>query len=113
MSIWTATCCWSRTRGPVSSWSMASSFPRTSPGSVSEKRYLILAEGRSGDPHYGKTARGTLRSPPDPPVATLDSPRGGEIYGGVRVVAPVEGGLQYAPTPAVVGVAPQGGRFPP
>ena len=80
---------------------------------MSEKRYLILAEGRSGDPHYGKTARGILRYAPDPTVAILDSTRAGERYDGVPVVATVEGALPYEPTTAVVGVATQGGRFPP
>ena len=80
---------------------------------MSEKRYLILAEGRSGDPHYGKTARGILRYAPDPTVAILDSTRAGESYEGVPVVATVEEGLQHGPTTAVVGVATQGGRFPP
>jgi uncharacterized NAD-dependent epimerase/dehydratase family protein len=80
---------------------------------VSEKRYLILAEGRSGDPHYGKTARGILRYAPDPTVAILDSTRAGETYDGVPVVATVEEALPYGPTTAVVGVATQGGRFPP
>ena len=28
---------------------------------MSEKRYLVLAEGHSDDPHHGKTARGVLR----------------------------------------------------
>ena len=93
----TGTCCWSRTRGPASSSSTASSFPRTSPGSVSEKRYLILAEGRSGDPHYGKTARGILRYAPDPTVAILDSTRAGETHEGVPVVATVDEGLHYEP----------------
>jgi uncharacterized NAD-dependent epimerase/dehydratase family protein len=76
------------------------------------KRYLILAEGRSGDPHYGKTARGILRYAPDPTVAILDSTRAGESYDGVPVVATVEEALPYGPTTAVVGVATQGGRFP-
>jgi uncharacterized NAD-dependent epimerase/dehydratase family protein len=80
---------------------------------VSEKRYLILAEGRSGDPHYGKTARGILRYAPDPTVAVLDSTRAGETLEGVPVVATVEEALAYEPTTAVVGVATQGGRFPP
>ena len=74
----TATCSWSRTRGRASSSSTACSSPRTSRASVSEKRYLILAEGRSGDPHYGKTARGILRYAPDPTVALLDSTHAGE-----------------------------------
>ena len=82
-------------------------------GTVSEKRYLILAEGRSDDPHYGKTARGILHYAPDPTVAILDSTRAGESYDGVPVVATVEEALPFAPTTAVVGVATQGGRFPP
>jgi uncharacterized NAD-dependent epimerase/dehydratase family protein len=80
---------------------------------VSEKRYLILAEGRSGDPHYGKTARGILRYAPDPTVAILDSTRAGETHEGVPIVAIVAEALPYGPTTAVVGVATQGGRFPP
>jgi uncharacterized NAD-dependent epimerase/dehydratase family protein len=80
---------------------------------VSEKRYLILAEGRSSDPHYGKTARGILRYAPDPTVAILDSTRAGERYDGVPIVATVEEALPLEPTTAVVGVATQGGRFPP
>jgi uncharacterized NAD-dependent epimerase/dehydratase family protein len=80
---------------------------------VAPKRYLILAEGRSGDPHYGKTARGILRYAPDPTVAILDSTRAGESHDGVPIVATVEEGLAYEPTTAVVGVATQGGRFPP
>jgi uncharacterized NAD-dependent epimerase/dehydratase family protein len=80
---------------------------------ASPKRYLILAEGRSGDPHYGKTARGILRYAPDPTVAILDSTRAGETHEGVPVVGSVEEALRFAPTTAVVGVATQGGRFPP
>jgi uncharacterized NAD-dependent epimerase/dehydratase family protein len=77
------------------------------------KRYLILAEGRSGDAHYGKTARGVLRYGPDPTVAILDSTRPGEARGGIPIVATVEESLPLAPTTALVGVATQGGRFPP
>ena len=80
---------------------------------MSEKRYLILAEGRSGDPHYGKTARGILRYAPAPSVAILDSTHAGESYDGVPVVATVAEALPFGPTTAVVGVATQGGRFPP
>jgi uncharacterized NAD-dependent epimerase/dehydratase family protein len=80
---------------------------------VSEKRYLILAEGRSGDPHYGKTARGVIRYAPDPSVVVVDSTRPGEALDGVPVVATVEDALGYEPTTALVGVATQGGRFPP
>jgi uncharacterized NAD-dependent epimerase/dehydratase family protein len=80
---------------------------------VSEKRYLILAEGRSGDPHYGKTARGVIRYAPDPAVAVVDSTRPGESLDGVPVFATVEEALQLEPTTALVGVATQGGRFPP
>jgi uncharacterized NAD-dependent epimerase/dehydratase family protein len=80
---------------------------------TSRKRYLILAEGRSGDPHYGKTARGILRYAPDPTVAILDSTRAGESQDGVPIVATVQEAVAHEPTTAVVGVATQGGRFPP
>ena len=82
-------------------------------GSVSEKRYLILAEGYSSDPHYGKTARGILRYSPHPTVAILDSTRVGETIDGVPVVGSVDDALRFDPTTAIVGVATQGGRFPP
>ena len=78
-----------------------------------EKRYLILAEEKSSDPHYGKTARGVLRYSPHPTVAILDSTRAGETHEGVPVVATVSEALPFEPTTALVGVATQGGRFPP
>jgi uncharacterized NAD-dependent epimerase/dehydratase family protein len=77
-----------------------------------EKRYLVLAEGRSADPHYGKTARGIIRYGPNPVVAVLDSTRAGEAEQGIPIVTRVEEALPFAPTTAVVGVATQGGRFP-
>jgi uncharacterized NAD-dependent epimerase/dehydratase family protein len=80
---------------------------------VSKKRYLILAEGQSGDPHYGKTMRGVVDYSPHPTVAILDSQRPGESHKGIPVVASVADALPYEPTTALVGVATQGGRFPP
>jgi uncharacterized NAD-dependent epimerase/dehydratase family protein len=80
---------------------------------ASEKRYLILAEGRSQDPHYGKTARGVLNYGADPVVAILDSTHAGETYKDIPVVATVNDALCFNPTTALVGVATQGGRFPP
>ena len=80
---------------------------------MSEKRYLILAEGNSGDAHYGKTMRGVVAYSPHPTVAIVDSKRPGESYEGIPVVASVQEGLGYEPTTALVGVATQGGRFPP
>jgi uncharacterized NAD-dependent epimerase/dehydratase family protein len=77
------------------------------------KRYLILAEGYSGDPHYGKTARGVIQYGPDPVVALLDSTRAGKTYRGIPVVATVNDAICFNPTTALVGVATQGGRFPP
>ena len=77
------------------------------------KRYLVLAEGFSGDPHYGKTARGVLRYRRDDVVAVLDSTRAGEREDGLPVVGTVDEALGYGPTTALVGVATQGGRFPP
>ena len=78
-----------------------------------ERRLLILAEGFSGDPHYGKTARGVLRYRPEQVVALLDSERAGETQDGFPVVGTVEDALPLGPTTALVGVATQGGRFPP
>src|SRR5438105_6385662 len=78
-----------------------------------EKRYLILAEEKSADPHYGKTARGVLRYSPHPTVAILDSTRAGETRDGIPVVGTVDDALCFNPTTALVGVATQGGRFPP
>jgi D-glutamate N-acetyltransferase len=78
-----------------------------------EKRYLILAEAKSGDPHYGKTARGVFRYSPHPTVAILDSERAGETENGIPVVGTVNEALCFNPTTALVGVATQGGRFPP
>ncbi|TMM22048.1 MAG: DUF1611 domain-containing protein [Actinobacteria bacterium] len=113
MSTSTATSCSPRIRGQELSSSTASRSLPTSPALVSEKRYLILAEGRSGDPHYGKTARGVIRYGPDPTVAVLDATRAGEEMAGIPVVATVEDALPHGPTTALVGVATQGGRFPP
>lgn len=77
------------------------------------KRILILAEGYSDDPHYGKTARGVIRYGPDPVVALLDSERAGEAQDGIPIVGAVDDALRFDPTHALVGVATQGGRFPP
>jgi uncharacterized NAD-dependent epimerase/dehydratase family protein len=76
-------------------------------------RYLILAEGFSGDAHYGKTMRGVLRYRRDDVVAILDATRAGETEDGVPIVGAVEDALAYEPDTALVGVATQGGRFPP
>jgi len=80
---------------------------------AADKRYLILAEGRSDDPHYGKTMRGVLRYRRDDVVAVLDSTRAGQTENGVPVVGSVADSLALGPTTALVGVATQGGRFPP
>jgi uncharacterized NAD-dependent epimerase/dehydratase family protein len=80
---------------------------------VSDKRYLILAEGKSADAHYGKTMRGVVAYSPHPTVAIVDSDRAGEAYEQIPIVGSVEEGLAYEPDTALVGVATQGGRFPP
>jgi uncharacterized NAD-dependent epimerase/dehydratase family protein len=80
---------------------------------VSEKKYLILAEGYSADPHYGKTMRGVVRYRPHPVVAILDSERAGERYEEIPIVGSVEEALPLEPTAALVGVAVAGGRLGP
>ena len=77
------------------------------------RRLLLLAEGFSGDPHYGKTMRGVMRYRRDDVVAILDSERAGVVDDGVPVVADVNASLRFEPTVALVGVATQGGNFPP
>jgi uncharacterized NAD-dependent epimerase/dehydratase family protein len=74
---------------------------------------LILAEGKSADPHYGKTAHGVLRYRREDVVAILDSERAGETQAGVPIVGSVDEAMAFSPTTALVGVATQGGRFPP
>jgi uncharacterized NAD-dependent epimerase/dehydratase family protein len=91
-----------------------SSAPQTAPASESKpRRVLILAEGFSGDPHHGKTARGILRYRPGDVVALLDSERAGETQDGFPIVGSVDEALAFDPTTALVGVATSGGRFPP
>jgi D-glutamate N-acetyltransferase len=79
---------------------------------VSDKRYLILAEEFSHDPHYGKTLRGVMRYRRESVVAILDTKRAGESDDGVPIVATVREGLQHDPNTALVGVVTQGGHFP-
>ena len=56
---------------------------------------------------------GVLRYRRDDVVAILDSQRAGETADGVPVVGTVEDALPLGPNTALVGVATQGGRFPP
>jgi uncharacterized NAD-dependent epimerase/dehydratase family protein len=83
-------------------------------GSVSRPRkLLILAEGRSSDPHHGKTARGVMRYRREQIVAILDSANDAASVEGFPRVSTVADALAYEPTTALVGVATSGGRFPP
>jgi len=77
------------------------------------RKLLVLAEGRSGDPHFGKTARGVIRYAPQDVVCVLDSQSDETEHEGFPLVRTVDDALRYAPTTALVGVATQGGRFPP
>jgi uncharacterized NAD-dependent epimerase/dehydratase family protein len=77
------------------------------------RRLLILAEAHSGDPHFGKTGLGVMRYRPVDVAVVLDSTRAGEQQDGFPIVASVDEALRYEPTTALVGVATQGGRFPP
>jgi uncharacterized NAD-dependent epimerase/dehydratase family protein len=76
-------------------------------------RYLILAEGFSGDPLYAKTMRGVLRYRREDVVAILDSTRVGETDDGVPIVGAIGYALAHEPSTALVGVVTQGGHFPP
>jgi uncharacterized NAD-dependent epimerase/dehydratase family protein len=80
---------------------------------MKSKKYLILAEGHSADPHHGKTMRGVVRYAQHPTVAILDSERAGETYLGIPIVARVADSLCFGPNTALVGVAPTGGVLPP
>jgi uncharacterized NAD-dependent epimerase/dehydratase family protein len=79
---------------------------------VSDKKYLILAEEFSHDPHYGKTLRGVMRYRRESVVAILDTKRAGESDDGVPIVATVDEALEREPDTALVGVVTQGGHFP-
>jgi uncharacterized NAD-dependent epimerase/dehydratase family protein len=57
--------------------------------------------------------RGIVHYGPHPVVAILDSTKAGESYREIPIVATVEEAMPLAPTTAAVGVATQGGRFPP
>ncbi|MFZ1880750.1 MAG: DUF1611 domain-containing protein, partial [Gaiellaceae bacterium] len=54
-----------------------------------------------------------MRYRPEDVVALLDSQRPGETEEGFPIVGSVTDALEYEPTTALVGVATQGGRFPP
>ena len=76
---------------------------------MSEKRYLVLAEDFSGDPHYGKTARGIIHYGLTPVVALVDSTRAGEEQDGVPIVGSVEEALPLGPTTASSASRPPAG----
>ena len=94
--------------------STASRSPRKRSGLAAGERTLILAEGFSADPHYGKTMRGVLRYRREDVVAILDSDAGRrEPTTASRSSATSSRRRSYEPEVALVGVATQGGRFPP
>jgi uncharacterized NAD-dependent epimerase/dehydratase family protein len=79
---------------------------------VGRKRYVILADRLSHDPHYGKTLRGVMRYRRESVVAILDTKRVGDMDDGVPIVGSVDDALRFDPDTALVGVATQGGHFP-
>ena len=88
-------------------------LPSEARASVSRpRRLLLLAEGHSGDPHHGKTARGVMRYRPEHVVALLDSERAGESEEGFPIVGTVEDALPFGATTALVGVATSGRPLP-
>ena len=54
-----------------------------------------------------------MRYAPEKVVALLDSERAGETQDGFPIVGSVNDSLCFNPNTALVGVATQGGRFPP
>ena len=86
---------------------------------MSERRYLILAEGGFAE-HDAKTATGVLRYSDSQTVAVIDSTRAGTTAGehilglrsSVPLVGSVEEGLKLAPTTLLIGIAPAGGKLP-
>jgi uncharacterized NAD-dependent epimerase/dehydratase family protein len=77
---------------------------------VTARPRCILVLARFHHPHYGKMMRGIIRYGPDPVVAILDPdapvrPRDSDVER--------HDALCFDPTVAAVGVATQGGRFPP
>ena len=79
---------------------------------MSDKKYLVLAEEFSHDPHYGKTLRGVMRYRRESVVAILDTRRAGQMDDGVPIVGSVSDALRFNPNTALVGVVTQGGHFP-
>jgi uncharacterized NAD-dependent epimerase/dehydratase family protein len=57
--------------------------------------------------------RGVVLYGPHPVVVIVDSKRPGEEFRGIPIVGTVAEGLAFEPNTALVGVATQGGRFPP
>jgi uncharacterized NAD-dependent epimerase/dehydratase family protein len=77
------------------------------------RKLVILAEGKSDDTHYGKTGRGVMRYRPEDVVAVLDSQSDATEHEGFPLVRTVGEARDLGATAALVGVATQGGRFPP
>jgi uncharacterized NAD-dependent epimerase/dehydratase family protein len=85
---------------------------------MSDRRILILAEGRFGVLD-AKTATCVIRYAPDEVVAVLDSATAGrttdQVLGfgrAIPIVATLEDGLALGPDTFLIGVAPRGGRLP-
>jgi uncharacterized NAD-dependent epimerase/dehydratase family protein len=77
------------------------------------RKLVILAEGKSDDTHYGKTGRGVMRYRPEDVVAVLDAQSDATEHEGFPLVRTVSEARELGATAALVGVATQGGRFPP
>jgi len=83
-----------------------------------DMRFLILAEG-AFNPLRSKTANACIRYSPERVAAVLDSTQRGKTalqvlgFGGaIPVVGSVDEGLAHKPNALLIGIAPQGGRFP-
>lgn len=82
-----------------------------------QRRYVILAEGKFGDPS-SKTAMGVIAYGRDDVVAVLDSTQAGSNVSAwlpahdIPIVASLGAALPRAPTALLLGIAPAGGKIP-
>jgi uncharacterized NAD-dependent epimerase/dehydratase family protein len=83
-----------------------------------EPRFLILADRQFG-PLTSKTANSCIRYTPERVAAVLDTRHAGQVVqdvlgfgGAIPIVAAFRDGLAHGANALLIGIAPQGGKFP-